>query len=266
MREFGRVRLSDLALEDIQAYADRLQAAGAEPSSIRNAVMPVRVICRWRRREVPVNPTVGLNLPAVRLSNKRIASPAEAELLLAALTASDRALWGTAMYAGLRRGELMGLRWCDIDLTRGLIEVRRAWDPKEHEMVEPKSQAGRRRVPVATALRALLAPAKLAAPADAERLAFGVGGNPFSASSVAERAQRAWRAAGLQPISMHDCRHTFASLMIAAGVNAKALSTFMGHANISITLDRYGHLLPGAEDEAANLMDTYLDAATNSPT
>ena len=266
MREFGRVRLSELSLEDMQAYADRLLAAGAEPSTIRNAIMPVRVICRWRRREVPINPTVGLNLPAVRLSNKRIASPAEAELLLGAVTASDRALWGTALYAGLRRGELMGLRWSDVDLANGVIEVRRSWDPKEHEMVAPKSQAGRRRVPVAGALRALLAPAKLAAPADAENLAFGVGVAPFCASSVSERAGRAWRAAGLQPICLHDCRHTFASLMIAAGVNAKALSTFMGHANIAITLDRYGHLLPGAEDEAATMMDAYLEAATNSPT
>jgi integrase len=76
-----------------------------------------------------------------------------------------------------------------------------------------------------------------------------------------ERALRAWRRAGVRPICLHDCRHTFASLMIAAGVNAKALSTFMGHANISITLDRYGHLMPGAEDEAAALMDAYLQAA-----
>ena len=58
----------------------------------------------------------------------------------------------------------------------------------------------------------------------------------------------------------HECRHTFASLMIAASVNAKALSTFMGHANISITLDRYGHLLPGSEAEAASLLDDYLTA------
>ena len=56
----------------------------------------------------------------------------------------------------------------------------------------------------------------------------------------------------------HECRHTFASLMIAAGVNAKALSTFMGHASITITLDRYGHLFPGSEDEAAGLLDAYL--------
>jgi integrase len=52
--------------------------------------------------------------------------------------------------------------------------------------------------------------------------------------------------------------------MIAAGVNAKALSTFMGHANISITLDRYGHLMPGAEDEAAGLMDAYLQGAPSA--
>jgi integrase len=266
MREFGHRRLSELALDDVQAYADRLLAAGAEPSSIRNAIMPVRVICRWRRREVPVNPTLGLTLPAVRFGENRIASPAEAELLLTALTAPDRALWATALYAGLRRGELMGLRWCDVDLARGVIEVHQAWDPKEHLMVAPKSDAGRRRVPIAAALRALLTPAKLAAPVDPDGLVFGVGALPFCASSVSERARRAWRAAGVEPICLHDCRHTFASLMIAAGVNAKALSTFMGHANISITLDRYGHLLPGAEDEAATLIDAYLtDARASTP-
>ncbi|MBA2579299.1 MAG: tyrosine-type recombinase/integrase, partial [Thermoleophilaceae bacterium] len=69
----------------------------------------------------------------------------------------------------------------------------------------------------------------------------------------------AW--AGLGSITLHECRHTFASLMIAAGVNAKALSTYMGHANIAITLDRYGHLMPGNEEEAAGLLDAYLERA-----
>src|SRR5512133_3606863 len=64
----------------------------------------------------------------------------------------------------------------------------------------------------------------------------------------------------LDRITLHECRHTFASLMIAAGVNAKALSTFMGHAKIGITLDRYGHLMPGSEAEAAGLLDGYLEA------
>jgi integrase len=257
---FGRIRLSELTVDDVQAYADRLLAAGAQPSTVHNQIMPVRAICRWRRREVAVNPTVGLSLPAVRLGRVRIVTPAEAEMLLAALNARDRVLWATALYAGLRRGELMGLRWCDVDLAHGVLEVTQAWDPKEHCMVAPKSHAGRRRVPIATALRAHLEPLSVVVLADSPSLVFGTGGLPFSASPLYERAQRAWRRVGLRPISLHDCRHTFASLMIAAGVNAKALSTFMGHANISITLDRYGHLLPGAEDQAAGLMDAYLQA------
>jgi integrase len=67
--------------------------------------------------------------------------------------------------------------------------------------------------------------------------------------------------AELQPITLHECRHTFASLMIAAGVNAKALSSYLGHASITITLDRYGHLMPGSENEAAGLLDAYLERA-----
>ena len=65
-------------------------------------------------------------------------------------------------------------------------------------------------------------------------------------------------AANVEAPTLHECRHGYASLMIAAGVNVKALSTFMGHANIRITLDQYGHLLPGAEDEAAGLLDAFL--------
>ena len=67
------------------------------------------------------------------------------------------------------------------------------------------------------------------------------------------------KAAKLERITLHEARHTYASLMIAAGVNAKALSTYVGHANISITLDRYGHLMPSNEAEAATMLDTYLD-------
>ena len=83
---------------------------------------------------------------------------------------------------------------------------------------------------------------------------------PFTANMLQRRADLAWRAGGLQRVTPHNCRHTFASLMIAAGVNAKALSVFMGHENISITLDRYGHLMPGSEQEAAGLLDGYLVA------
>ena len=81
---------------------------------------------------------------------------------------------------------------------------------------------------------------------------------PFTGTPTAQRASKAWTKARLEQITLHECRHTFASLMIAAGVNAKALSTYMGHANISITLDRYGHLMPGNEEEAASMLDAYM--------
>jgi integrase len=62
-------------------------------------------------------------------------------------------------------------------------------------------------------------------------------------------------------MGLHEARHTFASILIAAGVNAKALSTYLGHSSIQITLDRYGHLMPGNEDEAVALVDAYLERA-----
>ena len=77
-------------------------------------------------------------------------------------------------------------------------------------------------------------------------------------------ADEARRKLGSTRIRLHECRHTFASLMIAAGVNAKALSTYMGHASITITLDRYGHLMPGNEEEAADLLDAFLERANTA--
>ena len=84
--------------------------------------------------------------------------------------------------------------------------------------------------------------------------------SPFTNTALRERAAKAWE--GMHSITLHECRHTFASLMIAAGVNAKALSRYMGHFSIVVTLDLYGHLMPGNEDEAAELLDAYLGRAT----
>jgi integrase len=80
----------------------------------------------------------------------------------------------------------------------------------------------------------------------------------IGARDAYERGRVAAERAGVEPPTLHEGRHGYASLMIAAGVNVKALSTFMGHANIKITLDQYGHLLPSAEDEAAGLLDAFL--------
>ena len=135
-----------------------------------------------------------------------------------------------------------------------------------------KSHAGRRKVPISAVLRDFLIDHLARTEREGDELIFGRSPHdPFTANRVQERADDAWEAANarerelaerqnrepvlLERVTPHACRHTFASMMIAAGVNAKALSTFMGHANISITLDRYGHLMPGSEAEAAGLLD-----------
>src|SRR5215212_8626310 len=166
-----------------------------------------------------------------------------------------------AFYAGLRRGELQALRWEDVDLAAGKICVSRSFDQGGGSFTEPKTRSGKRRVPVPAVLRDHLVEHRMAV-GIAEGLVFGTTPTkPFVPTSVIERADAAWERAGLRRITFHECRHTFASLMIAAGVNAKALSTYCGHASITITLDRYGHLMPGNEEEAAGLLDAYLERA-----
>ncbi len=273
--EFGSRKLADVTRTDLQDFADKLHAEGMNASTIGGTLLPLRAIYRRAMGRpdsgIAVNPTTGLELPRVRGGRDRIAAPDECARLLAALPAGDRPIWATAMYAGLRRGELQALRVEDVDLAAGVIHVRRGWDPKAGEITTKSGKD--RRVPIAAILRDYLDEHLLSLDWS-EGLVFGVSASsPFQVLTVAQRAQRAWKAANarllaeaedpedvilLEAITPHECRHTFASLMIAAGVNPKALQTYMGHASITITMDRYGHLMPGNEGEAAGLLDAYL--------
>jgi integrase len=87
---------------------------------------------------------------------------------------------------------------------------------------------------------------------------------PFTPTAVQKWADDAWEAAEPERITLHAARHTFASILIDAGVNAKAITTYMGHASITVTFDLFGHLMPGNEDEAAALVDAYLERANTA--
>lgn len=269
--EFGSVRVSEVARGDLQGFVDKMLAEGLSPSTIRNTLNPVQAIYRHavRREVVAVNPTREVELPAARGRRERIATAAEATRLLTALPDEDRAIWATAFYAGLRRGELQALRCSDIDLGRAEIAVQRSWDQHDGP-IAPKSKAGVRTVPILGVLRK-----HIAEQTARSGLLFGRSPDqPFSPKAVADRAKRAWATANdqerdtaeqegrdpdlLSPITLHECRHTFASLLIDASINAKAIQEFMGHATIEETFSRYGHLMPGARDQARELVDAYL--------
>ena len=256
--EFGALRLGEIERRHVQRFVDELLAEGLDPSTIKNTLNPLQAIYRraLRREDVALNPTAALEMPRPEGRRERIAAPAEAAELIAALQPEDRAVWATAMYAGLRRGELRALSWSDVDLAAGVLRLKRGWDDQEGE-IEGKSRAARRTVPIASVLRDHLVEHKLRT--GGTGLVFGASPTrPFEPSTVRRRALAAWESTELEPIGLHEARHTFASLMIAAGVNAKALSTYMGHASVQITFDRYGHLMPGSESEAAGLLDAYL--------
>lgn len=150
-------------------------------------------------------------------------------------------------------------------------------------VIEPKSRAGSRGVPLLAILRGYLVDHLDRCGRTGEDLAFGrTAAEAFYASTVDGRAKRAWKAANewehaaaerdereadlLRPITMHHCRHTFASLLIDSGANPKAIQEFMGHSKIQTTFDVYGHLLPGSRDEVRRRMDAYLrQSDTQSP-
>ena len=164
-----------------------------------------------------------------------------------------------AFFGGLRRGELQALRWHDVDLAAGVIRVERGWDQAQGA-IKPKSRAGYRVVPLLGVLRDVLTERRMdAATAEPDDLVFGHGTEKaFAPTTEDQRAKRAWKAVGLPSVTMHEARHCYASILIDAGENPKAIQTYLGHEKITTTFDTYGHLLPGSHDEPRSRMDVYL--------
>jgi integrase len=262
---------------DLQRLVGAWLAAGLSPSKIRSIVNAARVL--WRDLdllnghddELLIDPTRGLRLPASTGRRERIASPDEARRLIAALQPGDRALWATAMYAGLRHGELRALQVRDIDLERRRIDVQRGWDPYEGE-IAPKSEKGTRPTIITAPLDLLLTEHLRDTGREGSDLVFGnTPTRPFGSATITKRAREAWSttrwredqqnttpaAERIRPIGLQECRHTAVSQMLDAGITIDKVSKFMGHASITVTIDRYGHLLPGGEAEATALLDTY---------
>lgn len=256
------LRLDQITHPMLLDHAEHLQGRGLAAGTIRNAFDPLRVIFRRAvaRGIITANPTTGLELPSGdKTPRERVAGPQEAERLVDALTtARDRALWAAALYAGLRAGELRALKWKHVDLTASRITVCESMDDKR-VTGDPKSRAGTRRVPITLHLRKQLV--ALRAEGDGAPDAYVFGETPskaFAPTTIYRRAREAWTTAKVEPIALHESRHSCISTWIASGVNVKVASTMAGHASIAITLDRYGHLMPGAEDQALAQIEAYL--------
>ena len=276
--DFGARRLSDLTADDFQDLVDRLVGKGLSGSKVRNLLVPCQALYRRYRRQVPVDPTSELDLPESSGRRERAATPREAAALLAPL-GDDLALWATAFYAGCRRGELRALRVSDV---RGLdgegvasINVQHGWDDEEGRR-EPKSKAGVREIPVSETLRVVLAEHVARTGRRGDDLLFGrTARDPFTPSDIRKRAAKAWASAAvgaflrgeslrpeLVPIKLHECRHSYSSLLDAAGISEARADRYMGHSNTSVA-SRYRHQLDGQLAEDAATIEAYLSGSAS---
>jgi integrase len=284
----GALKVDQVKRRHIQELADRLSIEYAG-GSVRAHMSPIRAIFTHaiQREVVHVNPTDKLSLPAAdkrkvvqeATGEKRemvIRSAADVLALIDRLPERDRPVFATAALAGLRRGELRALRVRHIDFSANVIRVRLNRDASAGD-VDLKSDAGRRDVPIIERLRPYLVDqvARLGLNARPDDFVFpNRRGTALDADRYLERCRKYWAgteydqkaqewvkvAESLDPLGLHDARHTCASLLIASKANLKQISRMLGHSSIKVTLDVYGHLLPGSEAEAAAAMNAYLDA------
>jgi integrase len=163
----------------------------------------------------------------------------------------------------MRRGELLALRWGDVDWFSRRIWVRR--NVTAHgQFQEPKTRGSVRAIAMPATLATVLREHQLASPfSNEEDLIFASEkGTPLDGHNFVRRVfAPALRRARLPKIRFHDLRHTFASLLIAQGEHPKLISEQLGHASVQITLDRYGHLLPASYDSAGERLDAALFGA-----
>jgi integrase len=269
--ELGDDRLSDIETRDLLALKERLLGGKISDSTVRNAFVPLQAIFRRavKNGDIALNPTLDLDLPSGDEGRERAATPTETSTVVNALPEADRALWATAFYAGLRRGELRALRAIDVNET--CIHVEHGWDDKEGQQA-PKSLAGRRDVPLTETLRPFLVAHLERTGRTGSDLVFGrTATEPFTSRHVSKRADEAWAAVAvgnflrgsgneIERYTLHEARHSFSTFLDAAGVSETRADRYMGHSNGSVA-GRYRHQLAGQLVEDAKTLDAYLSGS-----
>ncbi|SFP26346.1 Site-specific recombinase XerD [Oscillibacter sp. PC13] len=167
---------------------------------------------------------------------------------------------------GLRRGELLGLKWNDIDMANGTIRVQRQVARIDGEIVEAplKTKNSYRTVSIGDDAIEVLKEQRKKVGREIEYVFPSPNGGPISPDSVLNMLHRVLERAGLPKIRFHDLRHTFATLALQNGVDIKTVSGMLGHFSAGFTLDTYAHVTTSAQKEAANTMGGVLRVAANS--
>jgi len=263
---WGGWRLENVRHADVRAWVAQLLEAGLSPGTVRKAYFALNDLLRAAVADgrLAVNPARDVPLPAERRGEQRFLTTAEIDRLADAVRPDrHRLLVLTAVYAGLRWGELAALRRHRVDLDRGRLQVVETVTDVSNRLSygPPKTPRSRRTVPVPRSLADQLADhLDRHAEPDPDALLFtSTRGGPLRRTRFRTNTWLpAVRRAGLEGLRFHDLRHTFVSLWIAAGANPKEVSVRAGHSTVAFTLDRYGHLYQDRDDRVADHLDDLL--------
>ena len=276
----GRTAIDRLTVQDVAGLLARKRSEGLSSRTTQYVLFVLRNALNKAIRWGAASRNVAQLVDAPRVAHRdvNVLSPEDAlRLVTAARTDRLEALWILALSTGLRRGELLGLSWSDIDLDRRQLRVAKALQRVTGIgliLSETKTRRGRRSIilPIGTveALR------RHRAHQAEDRLIAGSGwnesdfvftsarGTPLDGDNMISRPfARLLERCGLPPMRFHDLRHSCASLLLAQGVAPRVVMETLGHSRIAVTLDTYTHVLPALQREAADAMDRALGTDRN---
>lgn len=247
---FGEKALDRIAVGDIERFKAEQKKAGVKPKTINNRLTVLRrmltVAVEWERSSS--SPKIALmktEKPKFRFLDFQ-----ESARLLAGVTSAGwwRTMVLVGLRTGLRRGELLALRWEDVDLAGGLLSVERSvWEGQEKA---PKSWRPRK-VPLSADAREAL---RLLPSRFLKGYVFGTGKTRLTTGEIQAPLRTASKRADLARVGWHVLRHTFASQLVMKGVSLRVVQEWMGHSTITMT-ERYAHLAPGFSSEAVSMLD-----------
>lgn len=271
----GKTKLQKLTPQQLQALYNQKLQEGYAPQTVKHIhrVLHKALGDALKWQLVVRNVCDVVSAPRVPKKEAQILSGEQAQQFLeAARGDSLEALYVLALTTGMRQGELLGLKWEDIDMGIGTLQVKRTIARlvgKGFTVSEPKTTKSRRRIHLTR--MAIEALKQHRTRQQKARLAVGPAwneqgwvfcntmGGPIDARNMIRRSFRPILAkAELPMIRFHDLRHSAASLLLTLGVHAKVVQELLGHSQISVTLDTYSHVLPSLQEEAAHRLDTLL--------
>ena len=258
LQKFYRLLLAEGRIPRIESEK---QPKGLSAKTVRNInqVISSAMDMAVRHKLILTNPTEGCELPKVEHREmKKLPAERLGAFLREAKESGVYELYYLDLATGLRRGELLGLKWEDIDLQNGIIHVRRQVARVDGEVKELplKTKNSYRNISISQDAVAMLT--EMEAHRSSDYVFPSSTGGPISPDSVNNMLHRVLKRAGLPSIRFHDLRHTFATLALQNGVDIKTVSGMLGHFSAGFTLDTYAHVTTSAQKEAARTMGNVL--------